>query len=172
METKKCFKCGRILPLDDFYRHPKMKDGHLNKCIDCTKRDMYYRQIIKYQDSIWLERERERCRKKARTPKTENAKVKEQAFRGLRSTKRFFQKKGYVFGADEELHHWNYNLIHSVIVLPRRLHHRLHSLLRFVPSEGIYYKDDHRLGTIEEHLAVVKEACDYFGFDFSQIRTI
>jgi len=37
---KTCFKCGRTLPLDAFYKHPKMKDGCLNKCRDCTKADV------------------------------------------------------------------------------------------------------------------------------------
>lgn len=37
---KRCFKCAQELSPQDFYRHPKMKDGRLNKCKKCTKLDV------------------------------------------------------------------------------------------------------------------------------------
>ena len=38
--VKPCFKCQRVLCLSEFYRHPRMGDGHLGKCKSCTKRDV------------------------------------------------------------------------------------------------------------------------------------
>lgn len=55
---KKCFKCGEIKELFDFYKHPKMADGHVNKCKECNKKDVrenrldkihYYTQYDKFR---------------------------------------------------------------------------------------------------------------------------
>lgn len=55
---KKCFKCGEDKPLDEFYKHPQMADGHLNKCKECNKVDVRRNYRIRRAKYQAYERER------------------------------------------------------------------------------------------------------------------
>ncbi len=37
---KTCFKCGKEKEPSEFYKHPRMSDGHLGKCKTCTRKDV------------------------------------------------------------------------------------------------------------------------------------
>lgn len=38
--TKVCAKCGRELPIENFRKNPKSKDGYLNTCRECISATM------------------------------------------------------------------------------------------------------------------------------------
>lgn len=55
---KTCFKCGEPKPIDDFYRHPRMTDGHLGKCKSCTRGDVRANRAAKREYYIAYDRQR------------------------------------------------------------------------------------------------------------------
>jgi ribosomal protein S27AE len=65
---KRCRKCGETKPLDDFYAHPRMADGHLHMCKECAK--LRARAFRDRRIEHWQEHDRERAKTpdgKART---------------------------------------------------------------------------------------------------------
>jgi len=60
---KKCIACHIEKPLDNFHKHPQMKDGHLNKCKVCV--NLYVHQYRKDN----LESIRKYDRERGRTEK-------------------------------------------------------------------------------------------------------
>ena len=83
MDTlKTCFICHKEKRLEEFYRHPRMADGHLGKCKDCTKAYIKLREeTLKRTDLDWHEKELERHRKKAAKARAEGRQVNEAAYR-------------------------------------------------------------------------------------------
>lgn len=55
---KLCFKCKAERPIEDFYRHPQMADGRLNKCKACTRADAVANRAAKAEYYRAFDRER------------------------------------------------------------------------------------------------------------------
>lgn len=127
--TKTCFKCGRNLPISEFYKHPSTADGHLNKCKQCSKIDVKKRYSILSMDGDYMEKERARGRDKfSRLYKDKkynstNTMCPEEKLISRKLKSMGIYKEGY------EAHHWNYNFPKSVILLPNKVHKLLHKYI-------------------------------------------
>jgi len=168
-DMKICFKCGVKKPLNEFYKHKLMADGHINKCISCAKKDVKKRESLLKNNIEWLEKERQRNRDKyyrleyriKHKPIKEKKKINmekynikfPEKYRARIKSQRIIRKKGY------ELHHWNYNLEYAkdVIELTVSDHNLLHRYLKYDKEKMIYRNfNGDLLETKESHIELLQ----------------
>jgi len=83
---KVCRECSQEKPLEEFYKHAKMADGRLNKCIECVKD-----RVSKHREDN-LEKAREYDRKRSLLPhRVEARKEYQQTEEGKVAKKRAMQ---------------------------------------------------------------------------------
>lgn len=150
MDTKECFKCRTVKELSSFYPHKGMKDGRLNKCKECNKKDSQARYEEKMKDPIWVESEKERHRVKSlNRPKYKN---------NARNATRALGK-----AKDRHWHHWSYNKEHWIDAIPLTIkdHRKVHCFTIYDPERLMYR-------TIHGRLLDTKEtAIEYYEYIFS-----
>lgn len=162
MSTKICFKCNLEKKLEDFYKHPQMPDGRVNKCKECNKKDIRDNYKEKSKDIYFIEKERERSKEKYhRLNYKEKQKIwdsnkpwkSNSVYKGLR-------KKFKFVPATHHLHHWNYNdgYLEDIIILEKFNHRRAHNFLVLDIQNKIYKGlEGQVLDTKEKHILYLIE---------------
>ena len=128
-------------PLDDFYKHPKMGDGHLGKCKECAKKDTMENKLRNYEyyRKYDIERSNTPRRIELRKETTEryrheypdkiNAcqKARRARIKGLITPPNSCPSCGY--GGKLIMHHPDYSKPLEVEWMCQRCHKRLHAQL-------------------------------------------
>lgn len=153
MTTKVCFKCGQAKPLSEFYKHPQMGDGHLNKCKECTRQDVHKNYERKSQDDSWADKERARARDKYK-----RLGYKDKYPHSHPSTKmvRTYLNKRTNIPDGYEVHHWNYNRPYDVFLLNRKAHKLAHKEILYDEETQMFVHEGRLLDTKEKHLEMIK----------------
>ena len=133
---KICFKCGKSKPLNEFYKHSQMADGHLNKCKECNKKDVsenYHTrrgQYAEYEQRRWQRPERRakamEYQRRTRANNPEKYKAKSAVSNAVRDGR--LEKKSCELCGDPraQAHHWDYSKPLDVQWLCRSCHLMVH----------------------------------------------
>lgn len=165
METKVCFKCKTEKPLLEFYKHPQMGDGHLNKCKECAKKDSDENFKHKLEtDPTFKESEKIRAREKFHRLYSDIRPTPEYKAIIMKAYKERYPEKQMVknkisglpkLGGRSQRHHWNYDIKFALdfIILEEIEHRKLHRYMIYDQERMMYRTTDGiLLDTKEKHI--------------------
>jgi hypothetical protein len=163
---KNCIICLELKSLSEYYSHSAMKDGTLNKCKSCCKKQAVERSSILSNNKDWVESERKRS-----VEKYHRLGYKERQFIGskkypwkslskYKSLRKWYTTKNGFLDPNIELHHWSYKEenLQDVILLTRSHHKKVHSKLVVLIEERHFNvkETNEMLDTKEKHLNFIK----------------
>lgn len=153
METKICKKCEIEKSLNDFYKHPKTKDGYSPECKECKKEIERNNYSIKANDPEFVKKERQRGREKY---KRLGYNQRQNAHNENKNTCRFLKTKGINL-TGLEIHHWDYNQQNDVFILNKKAHRLLHKYLSFDKLTSKFHFQNQLLDTKQKHYEAIEE---------------
>ena len=138
-----------------------MKDGHLNKCKMCCKKDAAFNYKKKSKNVWFIEAERRRGREKYKRlnykEKYPPDKLKSNA--KTKNLHRYLISAGYDMNM-KEAHHWNYDLPKQGFILTRKCHKLVHKFLTFDAKTRCFKWGDIILDSLEKHYDFIKYVFD------------
>lgn len=146
MSSKRCFKCREVLPLEAFYKHAQMGDGHLNKCKECAKKDVTAARLAKIDHYRAYDRRRasmphrvsqaKRIVAKWRAEHPDRRRAQATLGKAVRAGT-IVPEPCFICGGKAEAHHPDYSMPLDVVWLCPPHHKQAHALGRRLASSDV-----------------------------------